>query len=217
MTKRQVIVVDGIPLLLEYEERELASLRRAHEAGNAFAAMEATLYCYRNRIPSPQWVLVAVARMQLSSMTKRKSGKVGRASTPFYRSRQDLIHFVRWDYVRTMREYQERTAGEVRSLRQLTPPPRQHLAEFEPLHKYLGSSWERAYEVVSDELCETESAGSPDAIKSSYLYVERVSRDPDQALRFKLMSRAIYEALGLLRVLEPPRVRKRRWISHPAS
>jgi hypothetical protein len=108
-----------------------------------------------------------------------------------------MIDFERWDAVREAREKQTEIRQQVEELATMLRPPASLLREREKMLHWVGDDWLRAYECAAMILSGTAAAGGPDAMKASYLRVNRNSRDPDQPLRYHLFTSGIGARLRL--------------------
>ena len=205
------------------DERELNGCKRSFEAGNFGAVLAAIRWCRRHDLTAPPWLLDASHALIVEAIRHIKSGKPGRAGNPLARLRQDMIHFARWDTVQMLREKQKETAAEVAGLRKLKSDPSVVLKERDVIVieeeekklQWLGRSWEMAYRCASAALRGTDSFAGPDAMKASYLKVQKLSEDPKQALRFRLVDPYTMQQLNLSKVFEPPQDKKPRVLFDP--
>jgi hypothetical protein len=127
---------------------ELRRLERAWHDGSCRALAKAVLLCRQCNCPLPDWTVHAV----LALITTR--GKQFRSGNQTHEEweRQNAIHYVRWDMVRELRDRKE------------------------DLAYIIDPTWDSAFEQVSKHLQGKAEAGSPDAIKKSYQFVEQIFR-----------------------------------------
>ena len=187
---------------------ELDGCRRSFEAGNPSAVLAAINWCRKHDVIQPPWLVDATNELLVDAIRNAKSGKPGRANNPLSRLRQDLIHFSRHDAVQEVREQQKLIAVEFAELRTEENVPPSIMEEREYMLEWLGRSWEMAYRCAAALLRGTEAYGSPSTIKASYCKIQKISKNPEEAIRYRLIDRHTMEKLGLLAVFEPPRGRK---------
>jgi hypothetical protein len=151
----------------------------------------------QNQLDVPPWLRDEAEAVLCARLSSAKRGKRGRASNPVARYRQDMIDFERWDAVREAREKQTEIRQQVEELSAMLRPPASLLREREKMLHWVGDDWLRAYECAAMILSGTAASGGPDAMKASYLRVNRNSRDPDQPLRYHLFTSGISARLQL--------------------
>ena len=89
-----------------------------------------------------------------------------------------MTDYERWDQVKVVREKQIEIRDEVDFLRaNLRKAPSGRLEDREKMLEWVGRSLRRAFECASMLLAESPAFGGPDAIKSSYLTVEKANRN----------------------------------------
>jgi hypothetical protein len=103
-----------------------------------------------------------------------KPGRPGRSCNPVARYRQDQIDYLRWDAVITARKNQPNIRDRVLDMRAYSSKfPARYLELEEKLLHWIGHDWLRAYEVASMYLQGCYAHGGPDAVRTSYLKVQR--------------------------------------------
>jgi hypothetical protein len=96
-----------------------------------------------------------------------------------------------------MREKQTELKEYVDELRSRPNIPKTYLEDREKHLAWIGNTFERAYECASMFLRGTDSFGSPDAMKRSYLSVEASGRDPQQFCRHHLLDHSFLVKIGI--------------------
>lgn len=178
---------------LDYlNRRELDVLRRVAEAGSELAPAAALHFCTTYEADVPGWLIGSAARGYCKQLSSNQPKKRGRSSGPLERYRQDMIDYLRWDTIRTVREKQKEVPERLSAL-ETYPPSWCYLDQHKKLLKWYGRDWLRAYECASMLLRDTPAFGGPDAMKASYCRVERA----DNPLRYFLFQPEFLESIGL--------------------
>ena len=181
----------------ECHERELNGLKRSYEAGSLPARLDALIYCERNSLPQPKWLQLATIKEGIENLRGGKQGRRGRTANAFARYRMDMVHLERYYLVVSAREKQKHWAGELEGLRELGNAPKHHLEEAEYFVSLFGSTRDDAYEFVAEDLGHRGRGVSAETVKASYNYVARLSKNPRQAPRFRVLSYYLNRSLGL--------------------
>lgn len=162
-------------------------LRLAYRGGAVTALYDAlSLALEHGTVPS--WV-VDGARQWLAVSCAWPTGR-GRTANPRARALSDYIHVYRWDMVLMIRQHQAQTSENLEGLRELQIPPSK-IKQIMAGVRDFGHTWADAYQHASRELANHFAFGSADAIKKSYLRVQR-NRVPG---RYVLPSRRAVSAL----------------------
>ena len=169
-----------------------------YHGGNAVAIPAAIQYCSRSELSVPQWLVQAAAAQYPELLRSDILKKRGRSVNLVDRHRQDMVDYARWDEVKTVREKQIEIREEVDFLRANTKKAPPHwLEDREKMLKWVGKSLRRAFECASMLLADTSAFGGPDAIKSSYLTVEKVNRTQYQPLRYHMLDAEFLGSIGI--------------------
>lgn len=132
-----------------FRER-LACLERAWHEGQIFALRDAVKECHKRRQPLPGWLNEGIVGLLSDPDSLRgKRGRLARAKTA---AEQNRIHYERWATVDELRDRREELA---------------EVVGYKP-------TWEAAFQNASEELRGGLGRGTPDAIKASYLLVNRL-------------------------------------------
>ena len=132
----------------------LEACRKAWDAGNRAAALDALDDCAQLGGPPPPW-LVEAARAVFVWAASQRQGP-GQYSTAKARAAMDAIHYERWEAVIELR-------GRRRELLMRWSDDR-------------GMTWEKCYAAVAEMLEGTPAAGTEETIKRSYQYVQGTMR-----------------------------------------
>jgi hypothetical protein len=184
--------------LKDIHERRLDWLRVMFHGGSAIAIPAAIQYCSKNDLTVPQWVVQAAAVHYPVLLRSDVPKKRGRSMGLVDRYRQDMRDYARWDEVKIVREKQIEIREEVDFLRanpKKAPPG--WLEDREKMLEWVGKSLKRAFECASMLLADTSAFGGPDAIKSSYLTVEKVNRTQSQPLRYHMLDADFLISIGI--------------------
>lgn len=144
-------------------------LHRAYRGGAITALFDALSLALEHGTV-PRWV-VEDARQWLAVSCAWPTAR-GRTANPRARALSDYIHFYRWDMVLAIRQHQAQCSENVEGLRQLKIP-RNKIAAIMAGYRDFGHTWADAYQHASHELANHPAFGSADAIKKSYLRVQR--------------------------------------------
>jgi hypothetical protein len=184
--------------LEDLHERRLDWLRVMIHGGSAIAIPAAIEYCSRSDLSGPQWLVQAAAAQYPELLRSNMPKKRGRSVNLVDRYRQDMVDYARWDEVKTVREKQTEIREEVDFLR-ANPKKASHywIEDREKMLKWVGKSLRRAFECASMLLADTSAFGGPDAIKSSYLTVEKVNRTQSHPLRYHMLDADFLTSIGI--------------------
>jgi hypothetical protein len=158
--------------LKEFSRRQLATCRIAYDAGVPLALLDAFERCRRDDIPPEPWMTDAALDFMDQHIGKTASGR-GRTGNPIAKYKIDLVHFARWDAVKTVREQQKSDQKDREKLARLEMPEEKRRKIEAMLNS--GKTFEDAVE------------GSHRTIVASYWKVERAMKDPEQQGRFFVM------------------------------
>jgi len=122
-----------------YVRRELARCEQAWKAGIKDAVSDAVALCSDFRCQIPHWLSQAV-----------NDALAGKGLSDAKRQ-QDLVHYVRWDAVRELRDRKGEDG--------------------------IPRSWEKCYAHASDILKGTKAEGAPETIRASYKRVAQEMRE----------------------------------------
>jgi hypothetical protein len=174
-----------------FDRRPFKSLEELHETTLEYFKMmwhrelgvlAAAQYCAKNKVSVPQWVVERTPSL-LATLLNGRSGKRGRASNPVARYRQDMIDHARWSAVKEIRDKQTEISHHLSELRAMSKVPAHVTKETEKMLTWVGENLEQAYRCAAMLLRGTLAFAGPEAVKQSYLRVEKSSRDPQQMLR----------------------------------
>jgi hypothetical protein len=182
--------------LEEFHRRSLEWLEAMFRGGSAIAIPAAIQYCAKHRLIAPAWLVTATAVHYAELLRSDVPKKRGRSVSLVDRHRQDMTDYARWDEVKTVREKQIDILDEVNFLRANKAPPGR-LEDREKMLCWVGRSLKRAYECASMLLAETSAFGGPDAVKSSYLAVEKANRTQAQPLRYHMLDADFLASVGI--------------------
>lgn len=155
----------------------------------------ALFYCSKHSLRTPPWLAERAPVLLSESLSDAGPKRRGRSSNPIARYRQDMIDHTRWEVVRDSREHQASIREQVDELRSRGAGPDSMLRDREKMLAWVGSTWLRAYECASMILTRTGAAGSPEAMKNSYLQVKRESRKRN--LRYHILDADFLTSVGL--------------------
>jgi hypothetical protein len=172
--------------------RNLHFYKVATRAGNLSATMDALLYCQKNDLKAPAWLLMASFDL-LAVAIRGGDKKKGPGGNLLARYQQDMKHFVRLSTVDEVREKQKDFAEKVRFAKiaknKVDP---EDAVYWKNMHAALGKNLESAREVASKLLVGTAAAGSEETIASSLKLVRAAKPG-----RFKLPSEPVLRALDM--------------------
>ena len=161
--------------LAELHESELENFRCSeHREVRVFGAMS---YCIRHDLEVPRGLLQEAVKFSRDTLLRQQLCKRGRSASPRAQYLQKLVHHARWDTVVEIRERQKHLSAEVKKLRAIKNRPQGYLFEFKKNRDQLGKSFEHAFVCASAMLLGTPAHAGPDAIKKSYLFVEKGLKD----------------------------------------
>ena len=156
------------------DEEYLESLGRLHGWHPEIAVAAGLDYCAERMIAPPAWIVSHASDVMNLLLTGSKPGRRGRSCNPVARYRQDQIDYLRWDAVVTARENQPRIRDRLFIMRaNASDFPARYIELEEKLQNWIGHDWIRAYEVASMYLQGSYAHGGPDAVRASYLKVQR--------------------------------------------
>ena len=170
--------------LKEFSRRQLATCRIAYDAGVILALRDAFERCRRDDIPPEPWMTDAALDFMDQHIGKTASGR-GRTGNPIAKYTNDLVHFVRWDAVKTVREQQKSDQKDRKQLARLEMPKEKRRKREAMLNS--GKTLEDAFEGAAELLIGTRVFVSQRTIEASYWKVERAMKDPEQRGRFSVM------------------------------
>jgi hypothetical protein len=175
---------------------ELRILRRMRP--RVIGVLAAYVYCVESALPFPAWLThasIEQAAMQIRGAPKKR----GRATGDVQRFYQDTIDLVRWDAVKDVRRNQVEQSQMLSELEEDYHAPIQLLLEKRKAVAWAGTTLERACECASMWLQDTRSFGGPEAIKRSYLLVERSMRMTGEldGYRYHVVPSRVFGMLGL--------------------
>jgi hypothetical protein len=184
--------------LEDLHERRLDWLRVMSHGGSAIAIPAAIQYCSRSDLSVPQWLVQAAAAQYPELLRSKMPKKRGRSVSLVDRHRQDMVDYARWDEVKTVREKQIEIREQVEFLRAnpKTASP-WWIEDREKMLDWVGKSLRRAFECASMLLADTSAFGGPDAMKSSYLTVEKVNRTQSHPLRYHMLDADFLISIGI--------------------
>jgi hypothetical protein len=190
------------------DQRELECLREMFEAGGEAAVPIGMIYCDTHDLDPPPWLLRSATQLLCEAVVGSRRQPRGRAQSPLGRLRQDLIDFLRWSSVLEVRALQTKVLGEVERLRLMQSGFKALLADREKMLEWLGSTWGRAFECAAMMNLGTACFAGPEAMKASYLRVQRNTRTRRDAVRYQVLDFETLGRLGLRNLIERPRGRK---------
>ncbi|ARP98280.1 hypothetical protein [Pseudorhodoplanes sinuspersici] len=157
-----------------FDEEYLESLGRLHRWHPEIAVAAGLDHCAERMIAPPAWIVRCASDVMNQLLTGSKPARRGRSCTPVARYRQDQIDYLRWDAVVSARENQPRIRERVSEMRAYASEfPARYIELEEKLANWIGHDWIRAYEVASMYLQGSYAHGGPDAVRTSYLKVQR--------------------------------------------
>jgi hypothetical protein len=198
--------------LEDFHQRDLDWLEVMFCGGSAIAIPAGVQYCSKHDLHFPRWLAKATASHYAELLRCNVPGKIGRSANLIDRHRQDMNEYTRWDEVTTVREMQIEVRDELNLLK-VNPrrAPAGRIRDREKMHGWVGRSLDRAFECASMLLAETPAFGGPDAIRLSYLKVEKANRDPGQALRYHMLADDFLRSVGIDQM--PPRTHRVRKVA----
>lgn len=151
--------------------RSLAQLHRWHPEIAVAAGLD---YCAERMIVAPSWIVGPASGVMNDLLMGVKSGRRGRSCNPIARYRQEQIDYIRWDAVVMARENQPMIRDRVLDMRAYASEfPARYIELEEKLLHWIGHDWIRVFEVASMYLQGSYAHGGPEAVKKSYLKVQR--------------------------------------------
>jgi hypothetical protein len=175
---------------LEYHKLMLAS-------GVPIAVPAAMYYCAKYGLNAPRWLIIESAKMLCAYLRGNVPKKRGRSSGIVNRYRQDAIDYARWDAVIELRRNRDSLRKEIDELRGLRGrKARDILNERSKLLNWVGTNNDDAFECASLLLADTPAQGKPDAIRRSYLKVEKNDRNPATAIRYRILDPHFLRLVG---------------------
>jgi len=158
-------------------KNQLKKFQEQHAVGDPFAVYSALLECEDEAEPLPSWLTKEVKRSLRNWMTDELPSK---SDGP---KRRTYVDRTRWLWCRLVIGVQQKYNGNendgplidpARAFGCITGLPAQITDLFARDKNYeLGKYKERAYEIVSDALKGTSGAGTKEAVKASYLKIEK--------------------------------------------
>jgi hypothetical protein len=184
--------------LIDLHERRMDWLKIMFDGGNAIAIPAAIQYCSMNDMAVPRWLIQATAAQYPHLLRTDAPKKRGRSVSWVDRHRQDMRDYARWDEVKCVREKQVEIREEVEFLRvNPTKASPGRAEDREKMLVWVGRSLKRAFDCASMLLAESDAFGGPDAIKASYLTVEKVNRTQSQPLRYHMLDERFLMSVGI--------------------
>lgn len=182
--------------ITEFTRRELAFHKIAYDAGVLAALYDAFAFCRQFELHPRAWMVEATMKTLEQLFAGKLSQGRGRTGNARSKYRADLVHFTRWDMVKSLREHQKHYREQCEGLAKLgisDEKRRQVTADMLDA----GRTWDDVYEHAAIQLEGTAAYGSPSTIKNSYLLVKKSNRDPKQDGRFYLVSHRTMTKLGI--------------------
>ncbi len=184
--------------LNERHAEDLDLLRKMVAAGVGVATAAAMHYCAKYQLEPPPWLVRESAKVQCSNLRGDLPQGLGRSSGVTNRFRQDAIHYWRWSVIMEIREKREYLKREIATLQSNKGREANKLLnDGKKMLEWLGTNNDRAFECASLILAETSARGGSNAMKKSFLKVERDMRDPGMALRYHILDDDFLKAAGL--------------------
>jgi hypothetical protein len=183
--------------LEELHETELEDLKQMFDCGVPIAVPFTLYYCAKHGLNASRWLIVEAAKMLCSHLSGNVPKERGRSCGIINRYRQDAVDHARWDAVIEVRENRDSLREEIDRLRDLPGhKARGILNERSRLLDWAGTNNDDAFECASLLLADTPAHGKPDAIKRSYLKVEKNMRNPATAMRYRILETQFLRLLG---------------------
>lgn len=184
-------------LIKDYHSAEVERLRKAYEEGVIVAVPAALHYCSENKIAPPPWVVEAALILLCDLLKRTKAKELGRANSPIARYCQNKIDFMRWDQVVSLREEQQRSIESIRDYPPCNSPlEREMYARESAKAEWLGHTLTRLFDCASEALVGTEAFAGREAIKKSYLAVDRYNRESVAPFKYCLFDPKLARLLG---------------------
>lgn len=189
--------MSGLHGILHRLDEEYFDQLRQLMAWHKEIAVAATLdHCAERSLVPPSWIVEPAAQFLPALLHGRGSGRRGRSCNPVARYRQDQIDYLRWDSVVYTRAKQPEIRERVAVAREYKSYPSRYLELEEKLEDWIGSDWIRAFEVASMYLQGSYSHGGPDAVKVSYLKVQKHFKR-NEGMRYVMVREPFRSAIGI--------------------
>jgi len=199
----------------ELHETQLDNFQAMLQTGVALAIPAAADYCAQHGLTAPAWLTKASAELFCKILKLDTPKTIGRSNGIITRLRQDMRDYARWDEVCVVQEQQESCRQEVEGLRALPKTPRELpqkreklLKEMEEMLKLLGDSLDCAFKCASERVEKTGAFGGPDSMEKSYYKIEKVFKDPIQAMRHHQLDPRFLHKIGLKASRAAPKRKK---------
>jgi hypothetical protein len=184
--------------LEELHETELEYLKQMFACGAPIAIPAALFYCARHGLNAPRWLVVEAAKMLCAHLGGSVPRERGRSCGIINRYRQDAVDHARWEAVIEVRENRNSLRKDIETLRRLPGhKARDILNERSKLLDWAGTNNDDAFECASLLLADTAAHGKPDAIRRSYLRVEKNVHTPATAMRYRILETQFLRLVGV--------------------
>jgi len=201
--------------LKKLHETQLNDFEAMFRTGAAMAIPAAVHYCAEHGLVAPAWLTKASADLFCTILRSDSPKAIGRANGFVTRLREHMKEFARWDEVWAVEDERKHFRREVAKLRALPKTPRELpqnreklLKEMEERLKSLGATLDRAYKCASERLEKTGAFGGRDAMEKSYYRVEKIFKDPAQAMQYHQLDPRFLQKVGLKPIMPPPKRKK---------
>ena len=166
--------------------------------GVPIAIPAALYYCATHGLNAPRWLVVEAAKMLCAHLSWNVPKERGRSCGIINRYRQDAIDRARWEAVIEVRENRNYLREDIETPRGLRGhKARDILEETRKLLDWAGTNNDDAFECASLILADTPAHGKPDAIRRSYLRVEKNMRTPATAMRYRILETQFLRLVGV--------------------
>jgi hypothetical protein len=201
--------------LKKLHETQLNDFEAMFRAGAAMAIPAAVHYCAEHGLVAPAWLTKASAELFCTILRSDTRKTIARANDVVRQLRGDMRDFARWDAVCAVEDERKHFRREVAKLRALPKTPRELpqkreklLKEMEERLKSLGATLDCAFECASERLAKTGASGGRDSMEKSYYKVEKIFKDPAQAMRYRQLDQRFLQKVGLKPIMPPPKRKK---------
>jgi hypothetical protein len=187
----------------QLHENELEQFRLMFVEGTDLAVTAALDYCYRYGLNVPRWVVLESVRFQCSALRGDLPKKRGRSTGTVNRYLQDRIDLWRWETVIEIRQNREFLRRRIESFSKMNGhTARQWRIDDEKLLRWAQAD---SFKCASTLLVGCLAFGGPEAVKRSFLKVERNRRSPKTAMRYCILNSGFLRRVGI-DLSKPPRV-----------
>jgi hypothetical protein len=206
LAKADSPVAKVLEFVMPIHERPFDSLEQLHEtefeqyklmfdSGTLLAVTAALDYCDNHSLTPLAWAVTEAVKIQCASIRGDTPGKRGRSNGVGDRYRQDAIDYLRWDTVVKIREYRQNLEDNIEALSELPgPTAREHRTYYE---KQLCWAKADSFKCVSLLLTRSPAFGAPEAVKKSFLKVEKNMREQKTAMRYYILDPAFLRKVGV--------------------